>query len=241
MYTNFLLYADTEWKNIDHDPEEEKIIVDGQKTSDLIVRLLNAAANETENDLLRDAISRFISTHTANDGQITMEAFTEFMKEGIYINEANEEIKVSGAADIKEFIKSLADQLNEGKDLSRLFLDKEVIQQHAQTNAQAIKQMFTFDNTIYENIKSGNGNIEDNPYAADLEPGIKNTVENTTQKSLDTFISESNLQKEFNKDMLTEVRNTCIYNTFKVINLVTDLIYLKLGSDAVRTLAGIFE
>jgi hypothetical protein len=58
---------------------------------------------------------------------------------------------------------------------------------------------------------------------------------------LDTFISESSLQKEFNKDMLTEVRNTCVYNTFKVINLVTDLIYLKLGSDAVRTLAGIFE
>jgi hypothetical protein len=167
MYTNFLLYADTEWKNIDHDPEEEKIIVDGQKTSDLIVRLLNAAANETQNDLLRDAISRFISTHTANAGQITMEAFTAFMKEGIYTNEANKEIKVSGAADIKEFIISLADQLNEGKDLSRLFLDKEVIQQHAKTNAQYLKQLFVYDTNIYESI-SNNSIIEDNVFLRDI-------------------------------------------------------------------------
>lgn len=240
MYTNFLLYADTEWKNIDHDPEEEKIIVDGQKTSDLIVRLLNAAANETENDLLRDAISRFISTHTANDGQITMEAFTAFMKEGIYTNTSGEEIKVSGAADIKEFIKSLADQLNEGKDLSRLFLDKDVIQQHTKTNALHFRQLLSYDTNIYQNI-STNESMEGNVFLKNIPSDNKKIVETTTQKSLDTFISESNLQKEFNKDMLTEVRNTCVYNTFKVINLVTDLIYLKLGSDAVRTLAGIFE
>ena len=145
-----------------------------------------------------------------------MENFHRFMGE-------NED--TSATFDIKEFIKSLADQLNEGKDLSRLFMEKDVIHRNILGNAQGLLHLTSIDNKITEILSSYE---EGNPFSKDIDQTTYTNVHSATARSIDTFININKLQEKFTGEALENARNRCMYNTFRVINFLTDLIYLNL-------------
>ncbi len=254
LYTNFLQYATTERWNIDWDSEKEKIIVDGPETSNLIKNILLACSTASENDNLKNAIEIFITEQTKDNGQITMVEFMEFMKNTTYTHKWVE-TNLSSAADIKGYLKTVGEQLNEGKDLSRLFLDKKEIQNNILANIQTSDGIFSDRekqlNLINKNLDLNEGytNItwtdlpnydilfastgEDEAYLDEIK-GKANT-------STNEFFNSDNLQQIFDEDTLNGVRNTCTYNTIKAINYVTDLIYLRLGKYPGKAIADMFS
>lgn len=260
LYTNFLQYATTERRNIDGDAKEEKVIIDGQETSDLIKNILTACSTSTENANLQQAIETFIKKQTDNSGQITMAEFMEFMKNTTYVRAGtNTETSLSSAADIKEYLKTLGEQLNEGKDLSRLFIDKKKVQNNILANVSTSNELFE---SRYKYLKLTNEekaqlnehldlNSENQPI--DFEQvfnspwpendGLRSQIENTlNEKTLNNLVyNTGDVQQKFDEDALEGVRNTCTYNTMKAINYVTDLIYLRLGNYPGKAIADMFS
>ncbi len=222
LYTNFLEYATVEFKDTDNDGKEEKYITDGPETSALIVRLLKATANESDNGNLKIAINDFISKKTENGGTITMEDFKTFMSEGYTYTPiwSEKEITVTTTKDIKEFIKTISDQLNESKDLSRLFVDQKIMQEKILESSK-----------IITDIKNTETWVKNHPfYTATIKDDYKDLT------STEQFTKDFN-----NPEELENIRSTAAYNTIKVINYLTDLIYLDLWNTSDTVIGGIFN
>ena len=81
LYTNFLEHADSERADKEEGKAQEKKIIDGPKTSGLIQKLLEATANQSDNNNLKGAISTFINKENKTSDKITMGEFKTFMKE----------------------------------------------------------------------------------------------------------------------------------------------------------------
>lgn len=250
LYTNFLKYATTTFENVDENGEEVKIdeeerkkmedkkefqdkkIINGPETSKLIKNILELVKIESENKGLQKAITVFLKKETTSADGITLKEFREFMQNGEYTPEwENESVKISGSRDIKDFIISLGSQINEGKDLSRMFIDKAVIQKEVLEQTKTIVDL--------EQIISEKKDVTDgSPFTTELEKTLTTTIDQTLKGK--TFIDVNGLQKEFDKETLDGVRNTCMYNTIKIINFVTDLIYLDLGKTGGKVIADMF-
>lgn len=253
LFTNFLEYADTKREDVengedrDGDGKADKIIIDGTKTTDLISHILTAAARDTENENLKTAITKFITEQTTTgDNLITMAEFTEFMKNTTYTRSTGEEANLSAAADVRNFLKSTTDRLNEGKDLSRLFMDEKEIQKNLLVSADTFNDGLL---DLYENVLNGDTKMSDDFYG-EGNPALDDigeykltdkTAEKVNESVNDRMKDAKNLQQDFDKDALEGVRNTCTYNTIKIINYITDLIYVKFGKDSGKLIADMFS
>jgi hypothetical protein len=83
---------------------------------------LDAVYERTDNEYLKKIIKPL-----KKQKSITMEEFVKFMKDSEYQIDG-QDVKIPASYDIKEFMKSLGDELNEGRDLSEMFIDKTAIQ-----------------------------------------------------------------------------------------------------------------
>lgn len=219
LYANFLQYTDTQWiENPNNTDEKIKEIIDGPKTSNVFKSLLEWVKSKSENKDLIQAIDQFLES---NKEDITREEFLEFMKNGKKINKEWNEERITATYDVKEFIKSLGDELNEGRDLSEMLISK-----------QQTKERLRYDVEFFKNYgKQSTQNYQElsNVFLKDIQ---------STKKNNPDF---EKLKNTLKPDELNHVRGTYEDVALKAINLITDLIYADFGKNAETTIAGIFS
>jgi len=217
LYTNLTLYADIVREDIDGDGIQEKKIIEWAKTSALISNILNAVYSRTENSSLKKAIDYFIKTSWPD---YTPEEFYNLIQSWKY-EDSNGEIKdTSSTMDIKQFMRSLGNWLNEWRDLSEMFNSKENIK-----NILSQEVKFYKDYTV--DLHSSD------PFCAVFEWKFKTSV---------SEISE--LQKLYNEGKLEGVRQTFANQMMRTVNLITDLIYLDFSQrwiSPLTAIAGVFS